>query len=310
MSRPLGRAERDVPVLVKALRDIGEIELASRVWSCAENRAEKRRLQSMALPGWTTTRGWRCDRLACPSCRRRAVNIERNAAAEIFEGMDNRDCSLLTITLARVGDLAMVRDVIQRAKQMLQQARRRLARADDAWAHLTVVGYVEVDAVATARLSERPPQVRSVIESLTMIGDGDTTWVPHLHLSVHHPGIDRSSLREALTKLWPGDRRTDVQAFHSTRSASRNASRITTYGLKHRHETLLDTVEVEGQRGRVSEPWLMKVRAEYYRWLCCSVRDGFRALRVRLDPVGQQRCRRSSMRVHKAPLIEPMPITF
>lgn len=309
MTRQPSRASTRTTQLVEALRRSGD-ELASHLWSCAENRKEKSRLQ---VEGWTTAWCPRCDRLACHSCRRRIVNREKSETKKLFEGFENSDCSMETVMLNRVADLKDMQDVIKRFRAKFRHLRDRMARTSAGWNRLTVTGYIEIDVIETDRLGERPERVRAVTAALPAIGEGPTTWVPHVHLAIHHMGVDRAALKEALSHDWPGRGRVDVRSFKSKRSAPDNAGNISGYGLKHLHETVISThvVEIDGEQHelRVAEPWPVHLSVSYWRWME-EVRDGARLLRVRLDPVGSRRARASSKRLPKVPGVEPMPMAF
>lgn len=265
--------EQEATDLINALRDLGDEELAGRLWRCQQGRAEKRLAQQAGIKtGWPAM----CRSVACPSCRRWLGRSWREKAVDRFVEADNAECSHATIMLARTGDLHAVREVVRDLRVGLRNLRDRRAARSRHWSSAAAYGLVEVDAHHPDDFILLPPRRREVIQALPVIGTGPVVWVPHAHLCFHHPHMDREELRDALRGQWDGvSGRVDVRAFH-TGDADVNAANIVSYAAKMSMTTcLMDGVE---------EPWPVTWRAYYWSWLC-GFRAGLAPMRLRMGPM-------------------------
>ena len=116
---------------------------------------------------------------------------------------------------------------------------------------------------------------RAVVPRLPAIGSRPDTmfWLPHAHLSVHHPHVCRNYLRQALTDQWSGDNRVHVREFNTDRLAQENAPDCISYGLKFRNST-------EFADGRVIN-WPLAWSARVWSWLH-EKQNGLQPLSVKL----------------------------
>lgn len=256
--------------LVAELRRLGDpagVDLASRLWCCQCNRLERR--SGVVLAGWPRL----CRSVACPSCRRWLARSWRDRAADRLAFADAQTCSLVTIMLARCGDLDAVRDAVRDLRVELRNLRDRRARVNRQWRDVQAVGLVELDAVAPHDIPLLPSQRRDVIEALPGGVSDDVVWLPHLHLAISAPHLSHGDVRHALEAQWPGVAgRVDLVPFRD-RDAGAGAGGVVAYAGKHQMTTrLLDGVEVA---------WPLAWQARYWTWLH-SMRCGLAPLRVRL----------------------------
>lgn len=288
--------EADITALIDALRIYGDIALASRLWCCQQQRREKRHAQRAGL-----TTGWArlCRSPACASCRRWLGRSWRERAATKFADADNGSCSLATIVLARTGDLHAVRELVATTRIMLRNLRDRRARELRRWCDVSLYGLVELDAIHVDDLRYLPPLRRAVVEALPSYSHAaDVTWVPHTHISVCHPRLHHSELREALAQQWPGPvERVDVRPFNDEGDARTNAAEITAYSAKSTMRTTYT--------GGVQMAWPLSWQAAYWSWLC-AMRRGLEPLRIRIAARGE---RQGAAAIVPA-ILEPMAIVF
>ncbi len=163
----------------------------------------------------------------------------RSRAEGRFIDADSEDCSYVTILLARIGSLSALPDVIKRLRRDLRNIRNGMTRKSASWNALSVMGHIELDALAETDIPLLGSSRRAVVPRLPAVGGRPDTmfWLPHAHLSVHHPHVHRECLRQALMDQWPGDNRVHVRAFDADRLAQDNAPDCISYGLKFRHAT-------------------------------------------------------------------------
>ena len=285
--------EAEATDLVAALRDLGDDDLAGRLWRCQQARMDKIVAQRTGLrTGWPSM----CRSVACPSCRRWLGRGWRERAGSHFAEARSPACSHVTIMLACTGALDTIRGVVRDLRVDLRNLRDRSAVRSSRWRSVSAYGLVEVDAHLRDDAMFLPPKRRAVVQELPCIGSGPMTWVPHVHLCVHHPRLDRAELRDALRTQWPGLwGRVDVRPFE-VGDASVNAGNIAAYAAKMRMTTTL----TDG----IEESWPVAWRAAFWSWLC-GLRAGLAPLRLRLGPFGT-RTKAVTSRVEMP--IEPMPV--
>lgn len=274
------RDER-VQALTAALRARGDHhcdDLADRLDRC--------RAAATARAAWRRETGrpplradlYECRSAACPACRGQVRRRSQHQAYDHFLHADAAECSLVTVVLARAGSVAHIVAAVPRWRAVLKRLRKREAEHDVAWQDLVLTGVVEIDAVDALDLHRLGSCRRALIPNLTAlssIGDNSATWVPTLHLAVHHPGLERGVLAEALCALWPLNRQVDVRPFMREGTGAEQAAHVTGYALKLRQVTMISDV---------SEPWPGARSAELFGCLHAR-RDGLRPLRVTLGPM-------------------------
>lgn len=269
--------------LLSALRKIGSPDaqhLADRLHRCRAGRLARRGDVASALR-WP----WRCRSVACWACRSAITGRKSRQAHEDFEGRDNADCSYATIVLARVGDLSSIRDLVRGARRDVRNLRDTRSRlVGPRWRSVEFRGVVEVDAIHPMDTHLLEENRRELIPSLPQIGAAaDVVWLPHMHLTVHHPGLDRAELHNALTRQWPGEHRVHVRAFDLDNDASVNAWQTTGYSLKHRMSNKFRCTHERSVW--VIEEWPMSWQAAYYAWMH-SMRRGLQPLTIRVGAMG------------------------
>ena len=286
--------EREVTALVEALWDLGDDRLAGRLWRCQRGRLDKREGR---IEGWPRM----CRSVACPVCRRWLRRGWAEKVANRFSHVDNADCSHVTIVLDCVDDLSRMVDVVRYLRVAIRNLRDRYASVSRRWASVETYGMVEVDAHHAEDLVILPPQRREIVGALSSTGSGVIRWVPHTHLAVHHPDLDRYALRDALAIQWAGPvGRVDVRPFHADQTPSENAHAITSYATKYKMATTY--------AGWIEEEWPIEWQALYWSWLS-SLRAGVAPLRVSMGPRTGRSALTLKVSAHD-PFSEPMPVVF
>jgi hypothetical protein len=287
--------EQEASDLITALRDLGDDDLAGRLWRCQRHRIEKKQAQQAGIrTGWPAM----CRSVACPSCRRWLGRTWRERASSRFMEADSTTCSHATIMLACTGDLDVVHDVVRDLRVALRNLRDRSASRARRWATVEAYGLVEVDAHHADDLALLPPRRREVVQELPVLGHGPVVWVPHAHICLHHPHLDRHELRDALRVQWSGHPgRVDVEPFKAG-EADLNAANIVGYAAKM---TMMTTY-----KDGLEESWPVTWRATYWSWLC-GLRAGLAPLRLRMGPMHS---RPISIQQPARAEIEPMPVLF
>lgn len=257
-----------------ALGDDTSLDLASRLNRCqTERRARAAHLtQTGRYPAvWP----YRCHSSACWSCRRAILRTWRERASLRFAEADNEDTALITLSLARLGDLCDLPAVVNKLRRDLRNMRDAMAGRSAAWGSVMMMGFVELDAVDPEEVVLLGGGRRAAIPSLPAIGGqpDETLWIPHAHLCVHHPHIDRRCIRQAFEEQWKGTCRVDLRAFHADVSADVNAANCVSYALKFHNSTTY----AEAQ----TADWSMHLSATMWSWLH-SRKRGLQPLQVRI----------------------------
>jgi hypothetical protein len=275
--------EAGVDALIAALRASGDpvqVDLASRLWRCAQGREDRRK---NCLSQWPPM----CRSPACPSCRRWLSKIWCSRAADRMIHADNDRCYLITIMLARSGSLDAVRDVSRQLRTDLRNLRDRSARRDWRWRSVEMNGQVEVDALGADDIRLLPPQRKNVIEALPVFGGSDgfatydqtVIWVSHVHIVCHAPHLDEDDLCAVFQRQWAGaSRRVDIRPFREG-DAGANAAAIIGYACKHEMRLAL--------KDGFNLCWPIAVQAAYWGWLH-GMRNGLAPLRVRIGPINDK----------------------
>ncbi|GGC46962.1 hypothetical protein GCM10011504_26780 [Siccirubricoccus deserti] len=288
------QADAEMAAIFAASDDPALRALAERMVRCQQSRAEKSRwrdLRDVIRVGW----GYQCKTVACSACRRaHHIREWQVRVHDRFVDADNEDCSLVTVHLARVGDLNDIREVVAGARRAFRDLRDRQARQRHRWRSVEVAGVVEVDAMASGDVPLLLSDRAAMLPCLPMVGAaGPVVWLPHLHAAVHHPDVDRAELRAALEARWEGPHRVDVREFHSDKLAGENAADINGYASKFDACTNTDGIE---------EPWPVSWRAEWWGWLH-SLRRGLEPMRVSFKPMKAV----VPLHVVRCVEVEPMP---
>ena len=263
--------------LVAELSTLGDdvsVDLAERLLHCQmERRARAKAFAETKRPvmGWP----YRCKSIACWACRRAIMAKWRSRAEGLFANADSEDCSYITILLARIGELSALPDVIKKLRRDVRNVRDAMARKSPSWNALSVMGHIELDALAETDVPLLGSRRRAVVPRLPAVGGRPDTmfWLPHAHLSVHHPHVGREYLRHALTDQWADDNRVHVREFDTDRLAQENAPDCISYGLKFRNST-------EFADGRVLD-WPLEWSAGVWSWLH-EKQNGLQPLSVKL----------------------------
>lgn len=309
--RQLLARDEEVAGLAEELRRDGRpewTELATRIEKCHAASIRRARWRSDAGSMLGADYQYRCKTLACPGCRRSVVRNAQKQSFHHFHGIDGDDASLVTIVLARCGDMAAVREVTRRGRRRLRDLRDELAGRSPAWSATEFSGYVELDAVPAdcpSLLSERQQMLQD-LPAESWPEAGGVLLIPHAHVVCHHPGVSRANLERVLMDAYPGARRVDVASFHEDLPAEDSAANITGYALKFRFSGL----SIIGE-----EPWPMRWRAlvlgALFEW-----RRGLEPLRV---AIGRQAASASGLHVESHHLAaeqrrvtehEPMPFVI
>ena len=250
-------------------------DLARRINSCVAERKEEWRWRAGGTRlEWLVFQ--RCGRLACPFCHPVVVRRAMAKASSAFSTAGNEHASLVTIHLARTGDLNALRDIIGDARRKLRDCRDAAARKWERWGGLQMFGYVEVGAVSEPDIQFLPPERQEAVLSSPMIScmGADPNWLPHLHMLVRHEGIGRKELQAILTRRFPGSRRVHVQAFHLDKDAVENAEAIIRYTLKRSSLLILDGGREEPVAGGVEGTLLRVATQPEARHSAASGKDG------------------------------------
>lgn len=241
-------------------------------------RLTRCRDEPVSPAGWQR---WSCKSPVCSACRRRHhVQPHQQRAYDRWVEADanNEDCSLATIHLACTDDVDCVRQVTLAVRRALRDLRDRMSRVNPAWRNVEFVGVVEVAALYRTDIPLLLSGQADVISKLPCIGStGEVVWMPHLHVAIHHPGVERLDLRRALEAQWPGsERRVHVVAFDQTKMPAANVADIVAYGSKAACVSTL---------GGIEEEWPTALRAIWWtairRW-----KRGLEPLRVQIRPMG------------------------
>ena len=268
--------ESEIVAMIEALRELGDNDLAGRLWRCSRSRDDKRLAQQMGI-----TTGWAklCRSQACPSCRKWLSESGRRKAARQFQHADGAVCSHVTIMLARTSELGVVQEVVRQLRIGLRNLRDRKARQTARWASVEAYGSVEVDALCSEDVPVLPPQRKAVVEALPTYGTAAVMWLPHAHLSVHHPDVDRNELRDALAQQWTGPaERVNVRPFEPG-SAGENTGNLYAYATKADMRTQFT--------GWTEMAWPISWQASYWSWLC-GMKNGMAPLRLKMGPMCSQ----------------------
>ena len=267
-----GRHDRHLRELIGALQELDTqpaLDLALRLKSCRSARIARRGDMVSALR-W----GYRCRSVACWACARSRVKRKAGTVMRAFAEADNKDCSLLTVCLSRVLNLEALSQVVRDVRKDVRNTRDRCAIDNRRWHDVSLCGAVEVDAVGPEDVILLPPQRRALVPQLPIIGEGDGSvwWLPHIHLSVHHPALDRSELLQVFRTRYPGPCRVDLKPFYAETqpqdgftAAEVNAFYTASYALVQVCETVM--TDPYGRDRAMSSPWPLAWQAAYFAWL-------------------------------------------
>ncbi len=272
-------AEARVAALVAALRASGSPDardLAQRLRACRQGRADRAAGHNV---------GWRmmCGMPACEFCRSWLTTRTTASVRERFRTASGAECWHVTVMLGRCGSLGAARDLVLNTRRDLRNLRARRAQTDRRWLHVEMAGMAEIDALGIDDVQLLPPERRAVVQELPAFGGGpdraaygfQVAWVPHLHLAINAPALNREDLVEAFRAQWPGPaERVDVAPFWACDTAADNAARIVGYGSKH-----AAVLKLDGKAKSVEVPWPDAVQAAYWSWVHRQ-RNGLRMWRV------------------------------
>jgi hypothetical protein len=287
--------------LISELKMFGDdvsFDLAYRLEQCQSER----RARSSALPSF----GWpfRCRSAACWACRRPIISKWQDRARNLFSGRVSEDCSFATIMLARCGTLYPLHNVVMKLRRDLRNIRDALARRNQTWNSMSLIGHIELDAIEQTDFSLLPPDRRSLIPKLPMVGGfhNSIVWIPHAHVSISHPLIPREYLKHALALQWSNPNQVDVREFYAAVDTQDNAAACMGYSLKFRHSTLFI--------GEHVIDWPASWSAQFWSWLH-SRRRGLQPLQVALGVRTSRADRILRLSGEPRPVwLEPMPVVF
>jgi hypothetical protein len=177
-------------------------DLAGRIDSCVAGRKEEWRWRAggthLGRSGFQ-----RCGRLACPFCHPAVARRAMAKASSVFSTAGNEHASLVTIHLARTGDLNALRYIVGDARRKLRDCRDAAARKWERWGGVQMLGYVEVGAVSEPDIQFLPPELREAVLSSPMIScmgpirtgcPISTCW-----------SVTRGSVERSFRRSWPED---------------------------------------------------------------------------------------------------------
>lgn len=259
---------------------------------------------------------YRCRTIACWACARSRIVRKAARLMTPFAGADNQDCSFATICLSRVADVNDLTLAVREVRKSLRNMRDYETKTDRRWAEVGIHGSVEIDAVDAEGIPRLPPQRRALIPALPAIGqvviNNEVIWLPHLHASVHHPGLERGELLHLLRRHYPGEHRVDVSAFRADTAeqqgfsaAEINAYTTASYALSQSYSTKFDDPLQQAQP--VTIRWPTAWQAIYHDWIFRSGRS-LQALQISINRkkpiVVNKKC--DQIKIY----IEPMPCVF
>jgi hypothetical protein len=193
--------------------------------------------------------------------------------------MQSSDLSLVTIMLAKTDRLTWVNEMVEKFRKDFRNCRAARVKQNPRWASVSARGHFEVDAVLADDAPLFGPQWREMFCDLAAVIDGsgdDVLWVPHVHLVVHHPGLDWQEIRDVFRERWAGFRRVDVTRFHKEGTATENAGDVAGYSLKsHAGNRFLG----------LTAPWPVEWSAAYWAWIW-EHKAALRCLSMSMNPMG------------------------
>jgi hypothetical protein len=192
--------EAHLTEMVAELSTLGDdvsVDLAERLLHCQMER--RARAKAFAQTGQPLMRWpYRCKSAACWACRRAIMSKWRGRAEELLADAKSADCSYVTVLLARIGGLSSLREVVKKFRRDLRNIRDGSARKSASWNSLSVMGHIELDALEETDVPLQGSSRRAVVPLVPAVGGRPDTmfWLPHAHLSIHHPHV-RRELSEA-----------------------------------------------------------------------------------------------------------------
>ena len=269
----IGREDRRLCELIDGLNAMatpGALDLANRLTRCRASRIQRRGDVVSAMQ-W----GYRCRTVACWSCAKSRIARKALRVMDAFSTAENDDCSLLTVCLSRTSDLELMSPIVRCARKAVRNLRDRYAAKDPYWNSVSLAGAVEIDSVASDDVMLLPPLRRELVSMLPMVGvaEGSTLWLPHMHLCVHHPDVDRDEIRDAFATRFLGNHRVDVTPFRHDPTdlaegyteAEINAYHTGNYAFAQDCNTSFTDPYDRGSS--VREQWPIAWKAEYFVWL-------------------------------------------
>lgn len=277
----LGRERQDA-ALVAELRNSNsplQVDLADRMERCSADRARLRGRRRQPDLTDVVSHGppWTCKTTACTACRKR--HHVRPNQKKVFRrwdkiNPDNAWCSLATIHLGRLEEIHDIRPLVLTFRRAL----RDLRRGRPAWNDFEVSGVVEVDLLHEYEIPFLLSDRAELLPTLPKIGSNGSgmMWLPHAHLAIHHPGVDRAQVRKVLKAEWTGLHRVHVMEFDQAQTAAQNAANVVGYGAKNHCETRI---------GNEIETWSPSALATWWTVFRAWSR-GLEPVRVIMRPVG------------------------
>ena len=209
------RLETENAVLIAALSSMSDDtaqELAARMQRCREHRIRRRESPVITLVDAVRAGPqYKCKTVACWCCRSAHVKRKKAQAVAVFADAANAHCSFVTVNAAMpCDDLDGVAAAHTKMANDLDNLRDGLSRRDRRYACMSIFAILEV-------------------------GHDGIQWHPHWHLLLAHPRIDRQEVAAVFRQRFLGDRRVQVQPFHSDNTERENVANCVGYAFKFDH---------------------------------------------------------------------------
>ena len=198
------------------------------------------------------------------------VLSKKRQALRHFPDATNETCSLVTINWSEpCADLDEVAAAHRKFADETDNWRDGLARRDRRFGGVSMFVVLEVQ-------------------------HNGSMWLPHWHVVMHHPGIDREEIGDLARARWPGKRRVQAQRFDTTKSVGSNIADCVGYAFKFKHTD-----------------WSVSASARLFLWI--RRRAALRSMCVAMRPKGTKKAVRRTVLVSR-PVVdsrdEPMPVVF
>jgi hypothetical protein len=206
----------------------------------------------------------RCNVPACPSCRSRHATGKRKKVQELFAGADRDRCAHVTVVfevLPQLGapDGGDMDRAVQKARRDLRNFLDRMRAKSPRWHNMTLVGWLEVDALDPSDLPVIGTDRRELLSALgARQGTTSPLWVPTLHALVRFDDLGWQDLQHAFASQWAHPRQVKVEKFYDHLTIDQSVENLVSYALKHRCTTSIDGAH---------HPWPGRWMVEFYEWL-------------------------------------------